>query len=62
MCSHNKCGEVREEQREIQFKKHVEKFRLHPEDRTDLLKSFKQSRDMIRIFIVEMTMKYFQKI
>lgn len=35
---------MREEQREIQFKRHVEKFSLHPEDKGDLLKSFKQSR------------------
>lgn len=58
VCTHA-CGKVREEQGIIQFKRHFEKFRLHPEDRADLLKSFKQSRDMIRIFIVEM--KCFQR-
>lgn len=51
-----RCG-MKEEHREIKFKKHVEKFRCHLEDKKDLLKSFKKYKNMIRIFVMAMTMK-----
>lgn len=60
VCTH-RCGEMREEQREIRFERHVVKFRYYLEDR-DLIKSFKQNREMIRIFIIALTMRGFQGI
>ena len=59
VCAH-RCGAMRQEQREIWFERHVEKLRYHLEDK-DLLKSFKQNRGMIRIFITASTMRGCQR-